>query len=185
MGEKTRVWTKQHENVLKVLEKDGRYTVKKEYIVAKMEEHAGIYLDVYDWYYRKASALIPPPADVRYPVWVSLSKEERIGKTDGNVNLELEIPTDQLITMDIDKWGLIVNYMYIPVDDADDDEHRRLLKTYGIDDVDAYMKPFYPNIKGQIIKSWDRLFDEGIHLSDMQVGTLWEVKAEWLVDIEK
>lgn len=61
---KIRVCTKQHADILKDLDANDRYIVKKEYIVKKMEDQAGLYLDVYDWYYRAASGILAPPQDV-------------------------------------------------------------------------------------------------------------------------
>ncbi len=178
-----KLWTKQHENIVHELARNNRYVVKKSYIVSKMEDHAGLYLDVYNWYYQAASKLVRPPEDVKYPVWVSLAEEAKIGNSPGNVQIELLVEQDQLITMDIDKWGKIVNYMYIPANAQDEKEHASLLNRYGIDDCTAYMTPFYPIIKRKIIKSWDRLFDESIILSEVRVGTIWELKKEWIVTI--
>lgn len=180
-----KVWTKQHENILRDLEINGRYIVKREYIVNKMEEHASLYLDVYNWYYQAASKLVRPPEDAQYPIWVSLTEEDRIGNSSGNVQMEILVEQDRLITMDIDKWGKIVNYMYIPADVQDEKEHAAMLGRYGIDDCTAYMTPFYPNIKRKIIKSWERLFDESIILSKVRVGTLWELRKEWIVTVTK
>ena len=47
MTNKVKVWTKQHENILQVLEQTGRYIAKKEYIQQKMEDHSSLYLGVY------------------------------------------------------------------------------------------------------------------------------------------
>ena len=179
------VWTKQHENILIDLETKGRYIAKKEYIENKMEEHAAIYLGVYNWYYGAASKLVQPPEDVKYPIWVSLTEESKIEISPGNVGLEIEIPKENLITMDIDKWGKIVNYMYIPANLGDMDEHEAMLARYNIDDCKAYMTPFYPNIKQKIIKSWNRLFDESIILSTFRVGTVWEIRKEWVISVAK
>lgn len=183
MKNRVKVWTKQHKNIVHDLANNDRYIVKKEYIVSKMEDHAALYLDVYNWYYQAASKLVLPPEDVKYPVWVSLAEEDKIGNSPGNVQIELLVEQDQLITMDIDKWGKIVNYMYIPADAQDEKEHTAIVNRYGIDDCTAYMTPFYPNIKQKIIKSWDRLFDESIILSKVRVGTIWELKKEWIVSI--
>ena len=185
MKTKVKVWTKQHKDILNVLEKEGRYIVKKEYIQQKMEDHANLYLDVYDWYRHAAGKIIPAPADVKYPIWVSLAAEEKIENSEGNVLLELEVDETLLLTMDIDKWGRIVNNMYIPLHEQDEDKHDQMLARYSIDDHTAYMTPFYPNIKQEIVRSWDRLFDETIVLSKMMVGTLWELKKDWIVNVSK
>ena len=182
---KIRVWTKQHADILKDLDANDLYVVNKEYIVQKMEDHADLYLDVYDWYYGVAAKIIPPPQDVRYPIWVSLTEEGKIENSEGNVGLEIEVDESQLLTMDIDKWGRIVNYMYIPADKADEEAHEELLRKYGVDDCTAYMSPFYPAIRRRVIKSWDRLFDESFALSGVRVGTIWELRKEWIVSITR
>lgn len=171
MGKKVKVWTKQHANILVDLEKNGRYIVKKEYIQQRMEEHAQLYLDVNNWYRNAAEKIVPAPSDVEYPVWVSLSESEKIGNSDGNVLLEIEVDEDVLITMDMDKWGRIVNYMYIPKDDDDQIVHDKLVDSYNTNDCRAYMSPFFPIIKKKIQKSWDRLFDDSFILTPVRVLT--------------
>ncbi|MBE7721978.1 MAG: DUF3841 domain-containing protein [Lacrimispora celerecrescens] len=184
MTEKIKVWTKQHENIRNDLDQNGRYLVKKEYIVNKMEEHAGIYLDTYNWLYHSASKFMEIPNDAKYPIWVSVTEESKIQNSEGNVLLEILVDPEKLFIMDLDKWGYIVNYMYIPKDPEDAREHDVLLKRYGIDDSTAYMSPFYPSVKNKIRKSWDRLFDAEIELSPARVGIIWEVKKEWIVKMD-
>ena len=183
--DKVKVWTRQSEEILDILEKEGRYIVKKEYIEKKMEEHAGLYLDVYTWYSSKAENISPKPPGVKYPVWVSLLQEEKLDDCEGNVTLELSIDRSSLIILDIDKWGYIVNYMYIPKDKQDEEEHDRMLASYRIDDTKAYMTPFYPSVKSKIMKSWDRLFDDTIVMSPVKIGTIWEIKKEWILNITR
>lgn len=185
MTKKVKVWTKQHENILHVLEQSGRYIVKREYIEQKMEDHSNLYLGVYEWYVHAASRFVPPPPDVKYPIWVSLSKEESIQNSEGNAILEIELDEDQLIIVDLLKWGNIVNHMYIPKDLEDQKEHNKMLENYGIDDITAFMTPFYPNIKRKIEQSHDRLFDDTSVLGDMKVGTIWEIREEWITQITK
>lgn len=183
MPQTAKVWTKQHRGILEVLERCGRYIVKREYIEEKMEEHADLYTEVYAWYAHRAAEVVPKPDDVLYPIWVSLDEAEVIGGGGDAVLLELDVPREELIVLDIDKWGLIVNYMYIPRDEADREDHEKMLASYRLDDTEAYMSPFYPSVKSKIRKSWDRLFDDSVVMSPVKVGTLWEVKREWIVKI--
>lgn len=46
-GNTVRVWTKQHENVLRELETKGRYVARREYILADLGEHAPLVLEAY------------------------------------------------------------------------------------------------------------------------------------------
>lgn len=185
MNKKIKVWTKQHKNILIDLENTGQYIVKKEYIINKMEEHSDIYLNAYSWLYDKCVNKMDIPKNIKYPIWVSLSEETKIDNSEGNVLLEILIDKDKLTIFDLEKWGRIVNYMYIPKSKEDEENHEKLLKSYNIDDCTAYMSPFYPNIKSKIIKSWDILFDNNIKLSDNFVGIIWEVKKEWILKIIK
>ncbi|WP_432666965.1 DUF3841 domain-containing protein [Wukongibacter baidiensis] len=184
MCEKIRIWTRQDEGILNVLKEHGRYIVKEEYITNKMENCSDVFLDVYKWYTKKAQEIVPKPHDVKYPIWVSISANYMLQPVEGSVVLELLIDRDMVITMDVEKWGRIVNYWYVPISREDETEHDKLLKKYGLsDDSSAYMSNFYPQIKRKIIKSWDRLFDNSYDLSDVMQGTIWEVKEEWIQKI--
>ncbi|MFC4771968.1 DUF3841 domain-containing protein [Enterococcus hermanniensis] len=183
MSDKVTVWTKQQVAVLQDIEEANRYIVKKEYIQQKMEEYSDLYLEAYGWYFQAASKIITPPKDVRYPIWVSLSQEEAINNSEGNIILEIEIEKNLLLIVDLLKWGNIVNYLYIPKDLTDQKEHDQLLKIYGIDDCTAYMTPFYPNIKQKIQKSRERLFDDSSVSGEEKVGTIWEIRKEWITKI--
>ena len=99
--------------------------------------------------------------------------------------MEIELEQDQLIIVDLLKWGNIVNYLYIPKDLEDQKAHSELLEQYGIDDCTAFMTPFYPNIKRKIEKSRERLFDDSSVLGEMKVGTIWEIRKEWITEITR
>lgn len=178
---KTTVWTKQHKSVLEQLNSSGRYIAKREYIARDLQEHAGLVLEVYDWYVRKAALRYPKPADVCYPVWVSLDRESTMLQSDHAVILELEIDSASIMPVNIGKWGTILNYAYLPADERDARRHRQLLEEYGVDDATAFMTQFYPRIKREIVDSWDRLFDDTVIVNNrMEYGTVWELKKEWV-----
>lgn len=183
MGGKIPIWTRQNADIMKILNCEGRYIVKKKYIEQKMGEYARLYFDVYNWYVAKAARLVALPPDVCYPIWVSLAEEHSLGASEGNVMIEALVDSSLVIVIDLGKWGRIVNYMYIPSDKADEEEHEMLLKSYNIDDCTAYMSNFYPHIRHKIIKSWERLFDKSVTLSPNRIGTIWELKEEWITKI--
>ena len=182
--ERRRIWTKQHIQVLKELEKTGRYTAKRRYVELENEDCAPIVLEAYDWLVGHAPNRAHRPADAEYPVWVSLARDTAMLLEPGRVLLELEVDPAQLAFIHVGKWGMILNYSYIPADAADGERHRKLLSDYRVSDVTAYMSQFYPAIKREIEASWDRLFDERIQLGgNHQYGILWELKKEWIVDV--
>ena len=180
------VWTKQNENVIKELGKFGRYTAKQEYIVKDLDKHAHLVLEVYDWLVKNTPNASEKPYDVEYPIWLSLNKEATMLASAGTVILELEIEPPLMTMIDINKWGTILNYSYIPTDEQDAKKHAQLLAQYRVSDTKAYMSNFYPQIKRKIIDSWNRLFDYSIILgNDKKYGIIWEVRREWVTQIIK
>ncbi|WPC44083.1 DUF3841 domain-containing protein [Clostridium sp. JS66] len=181
MGEKIKIWTRQDASILDVLEDEGRYIAKREYIEQKLEDCAKYYLEVYSWYTRKASEIVDKPQDVKYPIWVSVTSDFMLQQTPDTVILELLVDKNLVIVTDSEKWGRIVNLWYVPLNKKDEDAYDKKLKDYGISNhSNAYMSSFYPQLKSEIIKSWNRLFDNSYSLSNLKQGTIWEVKKEWV-----
>ena len=181
---KIKVWTRQHSSVLKTIQETGRYVAKKEYITIDMQEHADIIFEVYDWLVKNGPDVANRPQDVQYPVWVSFDEKAAMLAGDEGVVLELLLDEASITFINIAKWGAILNYSYIPQDQADAKRHKTLLELYGTDDVRAVMTSFYPEIKREIVKSWDRLFDSSIMLgNDLCYGTIWEIKKEWITGV--
>lgn len=177
---KITVWTKQNETVADILEKEGRYTAKRQFVERYADDFDNIVVQCYDW----LSKNLPQkdrPQDADYPVWVTDEKDAVMMKTPGSVILELEIDEDILTKIDIEKWTAILNYSYIPLNALDRARHIDELKQYGTNDIDAFRTPFYPKIKREIEKSWLRLFDDGVSISEKggYYGNIWEIKREW------
>ena len=179
-----RVWTKQHKSVLDTLQQTGRYTAKREFIKMDMGEHAGIVLEAYEWLAKNGPDAHTRPADVEFPVWVSFSQERTMLLSEGAVLLELEIDPVLITSINIAKWGCILNYSYIPANEADAARHQKLLADYRISDAKAYMSQFYPEIKREIVNSWNRLFDDSVKVgNDTRYGNVWELRREWIRNI--
>lgn len=183
---KLTVWTRQHRDVWKALEETGRHIAKREYINMDLQEHSNLVLEVYDWLAKNGPDSANRPADVSYPVWISLVDEATMIPGENEVVLELSIEEEQVTKVNIAKWGAILNYSYIPLDDTDAKRHRGLLEAYGTNDAKAFMTPFYPEIKREIMASWKRLFDDSIQLgNDLCYGNIWEIKREWVTKVRK
>lgn len=177
------VWTKQHEDIIETLAESGRHIAKKEYILNDLEEQAPLVLEVYDWLAKNSPGAGQKPPDVKYPIWVSLAQEATMLPEQGRVILELCIDPDIITYVNIEKWGKILNYSYLPENAEDAERHKKLLEQYNIGDAKAYMSQFYPAIKREIIHSWGRLFDHtGFDNSDAY-GNIWEIKKEWVTKI--
>ncbi len=177
-------WTRQNKQILKDLEEKGRYIADKKYIKADMEDTAPVVLMAYDWLVKHSPKAHLRPADVEYLIWITYARETTMMPDENTVVLELLVDSDIITPVNINKWGAILNYSYIPKDEEDGARHQELLEMYGVSDAKACMTQFYPQIKKEVIDSWDRLFDPGILLGNaMEYGTIWEIKKEWVKNI--
>ncbi|MBU5625468.1 DUF3841 domain-containing protein [Oscillibacter sp. MSJ-2] len=183
---KCKVWTKQHISVLEQLECQGRYTSKREYVALTLEEHTDLVLEAYDWLVRNSPGAAFRPADAEYPVWVSYRQDAAMLPQQDTVLLELTMDEALITPIHVSKWGTILNFSYIPADANDARRHSKLLAEYGVSDAKAYLSRFYPEIREEIVDSWDRLFDDSVHLgSELRYGTIWEVRREWVSHVTR
>lgn len=185
--DKMRVWTRQDSRVLDILNSDGVYRCRSEFIDLKMENFSSYYKKLYDWYASRAEAIVPKPSDdIKYPVWVSIDEAVQLRPVPGTVVLELEVDEELLVITDLEKWGYVVNFFYLPRTREDLNKHDAELKRFGIGDESALISGdkgnFYPLLKQKIMKSWDRLFEDYM-LSNIRQATIWEIKKEWIVNV--
>lgn len=149
-----------------------------------LEEQADLVLEAYEWLVQHSPDAEQKPEDVEFPVWVSFSAEKTMLPSAGSVLLELEVEPSTITAVNIAKWGNILNYGYIPVDEQDGRRHRNLLSCYGVSDAKAFMSQFYPEIKREIVASWSRLFDDSIQMgNDSCYGIMWELRKEWIKNV--
>jgi hypothetical protein len=187
MSEKIKLWTRQDKNILKDLEQNGTYRVKKEYIIQKNDNISDYYLKLYDWYISQAEKIVSRPEGVTYPIWLSTSCEMMLQPAKDTVILEIEVEKQKVVITDFEKWGYVVNYWYVPLNKEDEEKHNSELKKNGIvDESSLYMSHkgnFYPMLRNKIIKSWDRIFQISPTQNNITQVTLWEIKKEWIVNI--
>ena len=175
----TTVWTKQDRRVLDALRSTGRHTAKREYVL--QNEDSRLMLEAYDWLVARHPDGNRRPPDADYPIWVSFRQDAAMLPGPGFVILELELDSGLITPINIAKWGAINNFSYIPADEADARRHKKLLADYGVSDAKACMSRFYPELKREIVASWDRLFDDSVTLGNhFAYGLIWEVRQEWI-----
>ena len=173
------VWTKQHKNVLDILNRRGRYTAQKEFI--HQSEEAMLVINSYDWLVEHHPDRKNKPADGDYPVWVSPRQDATMLLSPDTVILELAVPEEKITWLNIIKWTMVNNYEYIPADEKDLSFHKQKLREYGVSDPKACMTQFYPELKREIQDSWNRVFDDSVKVgSDLAYGLVWELHKEWL-----
>ncbi len=181
---KVKLWTCQSDIVINTIEKKGVYHVKKEYIEKKYNEVSKVFLYAYNWFINSAQSIVSKPIGAEYPIWTSLDNKY-VKKYKDSFILEIEVNKENAIIFDRAKWNKILNLSYIPKNYNDEKEFIDILERYGIfDQSKIILSNFYPQLKTKIIKSWDRLFNEEIVLSESKQAALWEIRKEWIVSIK-
>ena len=145
-----RFWTKQHPMVLKTLLETGRYTAGRKNLFADLQEHAPLMLEAYDWLSAHHPGMAAKPPEAECVVWLSYTRDAAMVPDEAGVLLELEIPSELVTPVNIAKWGMILNYAYIPAGEEDGRAHRKKLNALGLSDAKVCMSHFYPELKGVV-----------------------------------
>lgn len=183
-----KLFSPQAEAVWQAVENEGTAFSRREYVIKKYEESAGVFLAAYDAYVREAERIVPRPDDRAYPYW-AFASEELVDRSGGLRVMRLRVPLEEAVFFDRYDWYKVLRLSYIGETDKDEEAFARGLEMRGIrDSSEAVLRPFYPDVKRQITESWKRLFrhDSAVRNGDtsgvraVQAG-LWQIKKEWLI----
>ena len=183
-----KLFSPQAEAVWQAVENEGTAFSRREYVIKKYEESAGVFLAAYDAYVREAEKIVPRPDERAYPYW-AFASEELVDRSGGLRVMRLRVPLEEAVFFDQYDWYKVLRLSYIGETDKDEEAFARGLEMRGIrDSSEAVLRPFYPDVKRKITESWKRLFrhDSAIRNGDtsgvraVQAG-LWQIKKEWLI----
>ena len=183
-----KLFSPQAEAVWQAVENEGTAFSRREYVIKKYEESAGVFLAAYDAYVREAERIVPRPDERAYPYW-AFASEDLVDRSGGLRVMRLRVPLEEAVFFDQYDWYKVLRLSYIGETDKDEEAFARGLEMRGIrDSSEAVLRPFYPDVKRQITESWKRLFrhDSAIRNGDtsgvraVQAG-LWQIKKEWLI----
>lgn len=182
-----KLYSPQAEAVWNAVINEGIAYSRREFVQKKYEDCAGIFLTAYDAYIREAEKIVPRPDGSAYPYWAFASMD-LVDRSGGVRVMKLELPVSEAVFFDQYDWYKVLRLSYIGESEKDEEAFARKLEMRGIRDTsEAVLKPFYPDIKREVIGSWTKLFrhDADIKRGDVsgvravQAG-LWCIKKEWL-----
>ena len=181
-------WTRQDLAVWDTLRRDGVYTAREEYVRAKSGPIADYYLEAYRWFTRVSRDYLEIPQELTVPIWLAITPEGRLPGAAGTVSLTLEVPKDQLLVVDYNKWGYRINDWYVPLDAKDEARHDEELRRLGIGNeallILSEKGNYYPQLRQKIIRSWGRIFTPSATDPNDNVGTVWWLRREWVKEVE-
>ena len=127
MTEYVNLYTRQHENSLYELEHNGIVRNKKLYVELHMRDISDFFLEKYDLFVEMAEKKVHRPSGINYPIWC-VSKNNCLKPIDKEIVYALTVPKDQVIYFDGAKWDYVLNNLYIPIDEDDDNRFKKLLE---------------------------------------------------------
>lgn len=185
--EYVKLWTRQDIKSLNDLEKYGVFRNKKEYIEKNYGDISDYYISLYKWFVNEASNIVPKPDEVEFPIWCSVSEESMLRPVEETVCYELEIPKSEVIYFDGSKWDYVLNHIYIPKDDKDQEMYLEDLKRKGFKNEFGFLQGSkanqYPLEKKKIIDSWKRVFEIDRWNIFIIQGNIWEIRPEHIKNI--
>lgn len=184
------LYTIQTSDVLKKLKENGYHVAKMNFIKEKYGDVAPVFVDAYKWYACNAEKIVPRPDEAESGVW-SFRDPSYIEKHSGSHVLQIEAPIDKAVFFRMSDWNKRLNLRYIGKSSQEEDSYNQNLSRYGIGyEGDVYLTSFYPQLKNQLVKSWENLFmyDSQIKetgdllFQDMQAG-FWKLEWDWVKKI--
>ncbi len=160
---KVRLWTRQDKRALNILERTGRFYNHELFLREKFGDIAPFFMDKYTWFVKRAQVTVPKPADVQFPIWCSVAQEYMLRPTPDEIVFEIEKKVEDVMYFDGTRWDLVLNHMYIPKDEKDDEEYGEHLKKLGIKNrhslVEGRQAALFPDEQKRVLDSWERVFE--------------------------
>ena len=172
--------------VLEALARDGVCHSKAEYVQKKYGESAPVFLTAYNWFVQQLPGYVPKPPGAEFPYW-AFRELYSVDQTDTAGVLKLQVPKDRAVLFAVEDWTKITQLRYIGKDAADEQAFAKELAARGLNWNQVMLTAFYPDLKQQILDSWQRLFryHEALLRGEdcggirVQAG-LWELRREWI-----
>lgn len=182
-----RLWTRQDIRSLGSFERQGRFYNHEHYLREKFGDIAPYFMKLYQWFTEKATKNVPAPMDVKYPIWCSVAHEYMLRPVENEVAYEIYIPEERVVYFDSVRWDLVLNHMYIPIDEADDKAYLKHLEKLGVPNrsrfIDGREAALFPQEKKRVIDSWDRVFEVPAWDYFRIQANIWEIFAKDVVKV--
>lgn len=172
------LWTSQRIPVCDILLREGVCRVKRDYVAEKYRGAGPSFREAYGFFAEEAAKRLAPAPGEASPYWL-YGTPELAGNYAGSFLLRLSIPRSQCVFFDSRKWNRVLNLDFLG-DEAACAAFSRKLEEQGLScGAEAFLKPYYPQLRQEIRQSWKALFsDESIPLAYLQAAS-WRLEREW------
>ena len=185
-GDTVRLYTRQNDKTLLMLEHGGRILNQRVYVQLHFGDMAKHYLECYDWFSREAAKRVPKPDYAELPIWCAVEASRCLPPEPGTVVYVVDIPRKKVIYFDDGKWDYVLNHHYLPDSPDDAAAYKKHLAqrgfTNGFEFFEGRYANKYPEEMRLIKESWSRVFDVNM-ASPTLCGNIWEIPKESIVRI--
>ena len=176
-----RITTIQPKEVYNICKNKTFYTdiTKSEYY------HDSLFINAYQWLIVEMNKRFDKPKNAEYPVWgwyrfngkskLDLRYFTKIHES-GTYEIVLDVPDDQVLLTDFEKWHYVLNDWYLP-SARTDEEYEKLESNFEKSD-----KLAQDSLKKE---SWNNVFNfdknaisDGLNIQ----ATFWKIEPEWIVN---
>ena len=176
-GSMLHLWTAQTDAVLDCIRENGFSQVKMEFIDKKYEESAWVFKEAYGFLNRGPGSWSNRPKEPNLlsgffdPGWVYLSQDSYL--------LELSIPREQVVLFDRERWQRVLNLSYVGKEQEDEARFEQKMNQMGVSTYwEVFQSAFYPYLKSEIKKSWERIFDIDNTEQTNLGAAVWQLRQE-------
>ena len=154
------------------------------------EEVAPVFTQAYNWFVRQAEQIVARPAEAESAIWVYHDPRLLEQHSDYEI-MTLDIPLTEVIFFSMSDWNKVLNQRFLALSDQEHVDFTNKLEKQGITyEGDLFRKPFYPQLKQEVIKSWQNLFRfhqpilDALHqgnelpIKDIQAA-IWKLPKNW------
>lgn len=185
-----RLYTQQSDEIINQLKLKGHHTAKMKFIKEKYGEVAPIFVDAYNWYVSNAEKIVTRPKEAESAIW-TFKEPKNIEEHRGHQILEILVPIEKAVFFRMKDWNKRINLNYIGETLKEEQAFNQKISKFGINySGDVIRTPFYPQLKNELIKSWQNLFRYDSEVKkhgdlmffDMQAG-IWCLEWDWVKKI--
>ncbi len=180
------LYASQAEPVWQAILSEGVAFSKASYVQQKYQESAPVFLTAYRWFVQQLSRYVPRPDGAEFPYWAFGDQYLMESGTSTHI-LTLQVPVEEAVFFDMRDWNRIVSLSYLGESEAEERRFMQDLKARGLTTRDVMLSGFYPDLKQEVLNSWQRLFrhhdavcqGQDVRLHSLQAG-LWCIRKEWV-----
>lgn len=180
------LYTSQSQVVVDKMLESGRHVVENTFIKEKYGEASHVFLQAYSWYRQHAASVIERPSDAESAIWTFLDVKYLDYSADSQI-IKLRVPIEKVVFFRMSDWNKILNLRLLGTEEEQAKYSEKLKKYQVAYEGDVYTTAFYPHLKTELVRSWQKLFqyDQAIKetktlpFEDIQ-GGIWELRNDWV-----